>query len=92
MRYDLGDEGREGLGCFGEGGSEGEREIETHTERGRERERERKSFFPRWTQCIHSTRLEPEARLAHHHHYAPLWVGKRGWVPICVWKTFDCIV
>lgn len=26
MRYDLGDEGREGLGCFGEGGREGVRE------------------------------------------------------------------
>lgn len=46
MRYDLGDEGREGLGCFGEGGrareGEGVREMETHTEREGEGE---KVFF-----------------------------------------------
>lgn len=42
MRYDLGDEGREGLGCFGEGGREGVRERGKlrHTERGRGRGRE----------------------------------------------------
>lgn len=37
MRYDLGDEGREGLGCFGEGGRARERESEREGEGVRER-------------------------------------------------------